>query len=359
MSPRRSPLVPFVLAALAIGGAIAWLHKPIKAADDPLAACPADAFLVAKVDMTQLRATPLGEIADQVLRNLVPLPSVRAEASPCDTSKVDSLAIVVPEGDERSDIGLAMKLRMSTTELARCASSLSASSSSSSSRESSKQERQGAFTLFASGEPRADTLAASDNGLVLLGARAWALSMADAASGRAPGATKSPPHADVLRALGARTLLVSVALPKATRARIRKEMVGDRESSAADRTAMEGVLGVEAVGAAVDVLPKTAETELVAELRCDSVSSCAAVNDLVSRKKKAWTENPIVRLLGLGQAADALTISLQGSRLEIRTRLRTEDLRNALERVLAWRKFTPNRSPAPSPALPDAGPDGG
>lgn len=346
---RRSPLVPFVLASLAIGGAIAWLHEPLKAAEDPLGACPADAFLVAKVDMAKLRATPLGEIADQVLRGLVPLSAARARADtaasagPCDTKKVDTLALVVPEGEERSDIGLAMKLRASSADLARCASSLGDGKALDASAESSTQkpERHGAFTLFASGEPRADTLAASDNGLVLLGARAWTLAMAEAASGRKPAATKSPPHADVLKALGSRALLVSVALPKATRARIRREMAGDRADaleSPADKNAMEGVLGVEAVGAAVDVDAKTSETELIAELRCDTVSSCAAVNDLVTRKKKAWSENPVVRLLGVGPAADALTISLQGQRLELRTRLATDDLRGALERILAWRR---------------------
>ncbi len=345
---RRSPLVPFVLASLAIGGAIAWLHKPLEAAEDPLGACPADAFLVAKVDMAKLRATPLGEIADQVLRGLVPLPAAAradtvASAGPCDTKKVDTLALVVPEGEERSDIGLAMKLRASSAELARCASSLGDVRALDASAKSSPQkpERHGAFTLFASGEPRADTLAASDNGLVLLGARAWTLAMAEAASGRKPAATKSPPHADVLKALGSRALLVSVALPKATRARIRREMAGDRADSLespGDKTAMEGVLGVEAVGAAIDVDAKTSETELIAELRCDTVGSCAAVNDLVTRKKKAWSENPIVRLLGVGRAADALTISLQGQRLEVRTRLATDDLRGALERILAWRR---------------------
>jgi hypothetical protein len=127
----------------------------------------------------------------------------------------------------------------------------------------------------------------------------------------------------------------------------------EAELEGTERGAMEGVLGVEAVGASIDV---RAETEVVAELQCDSPGSCAAVNDLVARKQRDWAANPLIRILGLGQAADALSLSLNGSRLELRTRLATEDLRSALARALAWRKSRaadePARAAVPAPATP-------
>lgn len=358
MTPRRSsPVVPVLLAAALVGGAIAWLHRPPKAAEDPLGACPADSFLVARVDVAALRATPLGDFVDQALHGLVPIPQEAEKA--CDAvAHLDSLAVVVPEGDERSDIGVALKLRLGKDELARCADVLVKTNAEARGSTSAAPEREGAFSLFASGEPHADTLGAADNGLVVLADRAWATAMARAGSGRAPAAASSPPHDAILRALGKRALVVSIALPKSTRARIRREM--ETELGEGERKAMEGVLGVEAAGAALDV---HADTELAFELRCDTTASCAAVNDLLARKRKQWSESPIVRLLGIGQAADALTLTHRGTKLSISTHLDTNALRSAIERALAFRasRAAP-RTPTPptAPVAPsDAGAEGG
>lgn len=353
---RSSPLVPMLLAAAVVGGAIAWLHRPARATDDPLGACPANAFLVAKVDITALRATPVADLVEQALRGLVPLPHDPQGA--CDAlGHLESLALVVPEGDERSDLGVALKLGLTKDQLARCAEVVQRNAAERGVTPAPAPQRQGAFTSFATGEPRADTLAAAENGLVLLGSADWTANMAQAGSGRAPSAGTTPPHASMLQRLGAHAIVASIVLPKATRARIRREMEGELGDS--ERAAMQGVLGVEAVGAALDL---RAETSLAFELRCDTAASCGAVNDLLTRKRKQWSASPIVRLLGIGPAADALTIKHESARLSIATHLDTTAVRDALERALAFRSsraqpHAPN-VPEPTPAAPaDGGAD--
>lgn len=347
-SPRPSPLVPIAVAAALVGGAIAWLHRPPRVADDPLAACPAGAFLVAKLDVVKLRASPLAPLAEQALSGLVP-----EAARACDlASHLDAVVLTVPEGDERSDLGFALKLRMTPSELASCARAAAG--------EGATPERKGGFAFVPAKLGHADTLAAADNGLVLVGERTWVEAMAAAASGRAPSAVSAAPHDAALRALGGRALAVSVALPKATRARIRREM--ESELTESDRKPMEGVLGVEGAGAALDLRAEDADVAVV--LRCATGDACGSVKALVEKKKQAWTASPIVRLLGLGAAASSLTVVQSGPRLEATAHLATSDLRSALETALAFRKpRKPSPAPVPTaaaavtPAL--APPDGG
>lgn len=338
-------LLPVLLAAMTVGAAIWFFRRPVSVSDEPLASAPAKSFLVAKVDVAALRTSPLGELVDQVLRGLIPLP--REAQRDCDIGgKLDSLAIVVPEGEDRSDLGVAMKARLTPDEQVRCAKALEQivrSTSGGSGTGAGKPEASGPFSVIPTGDARADTLMVAPNGLVLLAPRAWASTMASTAMGRSPGALQALPHGDVLRSLGARHLVISVALPRATRERIRREM--ERELKPEDRRAMEGVLGVETLAAGLDV---GAETDLAADLRCETTTSCSAVHELLTRKRKTWSENPILRLLGLGRALDAstLTLSPEGRRLEVRVRMATEDLRSALERgLVAWRKREKNAPP--------------
>lgn len=340
----RSNLGPVIAALVLVGGAIFLMHRPKAAPDDPLQACPAQSFLVAKVDAAALRATPLGTMGTSLLAGLLPLsPAVR---SGCELdNKVDTIALTVPEGEDRSDLGVALKLRMTSEELGRCRTVVMNEGAERDGSNAATSGR-GAFTFFGTGDARANTLAAAENGLALLGDREWVASMADAASGTTKSAVSAPPHSEILRGLGARSIVVSVALPKATRARIRQEM--ESEVSSGSNGAMAGVLGVEAIGLALDIRD---QTELTADLFCDSSSSCAAVNELIERKRATWSQNPILRLLGVGSAVDALGIKLAGRKLEVSTRLPTSDLASAITQALAFRK-----SRAAPAALPLANP---
>lgn len=343
-SERSSPLVPIALAAALVGGAIVWLHRPPRVSDDPLAACPAGAFLAAKIDVAKIRATPLAPLAEQALAGLVP-----EAARACDLpGRLESAAIVVPEGDERSDLGFALKLRMTPDELAKCARAAAG--------DGVPTETRGGFAFVAAKLGHADTLAAAENGLVLVGERAWVEAMAAAASGRAPSVVSSPPHDATLRGLGARTVSVSISLPKATRARIRREM--ETEIATGGRRPMEGVLGVEAAGAGVDVRAD-ADTDATVVLRCDTKDACTSVKSLVESKKAGWSSSVAVRFLGLAAAAESIAVTQTGTRVVATARLPTSDLKSALERALAFRRSRsepePMRPPAPVEVVRDAG----
>lgn len=372
MSRRNSPLVPIAFALALVGGLIFVLRRPsgwlMRGPSEPLSACPAGAFLVARADVAALRKTALGDSVDPMVRALVPFPRA-ASAGECaidPASRVESVALVVPEGEDRHDLGLAVKLRLEREELERCGKALSESSAS------KKPETRGSFSLFASGDARADTLAITQSGLAILAGREWANAMVDAADGKRPAATTAPPHSDLLAAATPKTspdggqttraIVMSVALPAATRQRVRREIEAELAPGSDDRVAMEGVLGVEAVAAAIDV---ATDTEIALELRCDAAPSCAKVHQLLERKRKSWGQNPVLRLLGVGGAVDSLTVSAQGARLSAKTRLPTLELRAALERGLAWRGFASSASAlggssrpskTPEPAITDASP---
>jgi hypothetical protein len=352
MPRKRSPLVPIVLAAIAVGGAIVWLRRPQVVTDEPLAACPARAFLVARADVAALRGTALGDSVEPLLRALVPFPRTVADACGFEpVTRVESLALVVPEREDQSDIGIALKLRTTADELSHCAQGLGNSAPK-------PAEMRGAFTLFATGDGRADALAAAPNGLTILAPRAWATAMVDTANGGSPSATAAPPHAELLRAAARadghpRSVVVSIALPTATRVRLRQEL--EREGDAGTKETadtMAGVLGVEAVAAAIDVSEKT---ELALELRCETERACNSVKELLERKQRAWSENTIVQILGLGRAAAGMSIALTPRRIALKTSIDTPELRGALERILSWRRAS--RAPKPALAAPSGNDD--
>lgn len=285
-----------------------------------------------------------------IMRAAVPFPKA-ALSSECNVdpaTRVQNLALVVPEADNRNELGLALQLRLEASELERCARAIGAASGG------TKPRTEGAFTVFATGDLRADTLAVAENGLAILAPNAWALSMTEAANGRAPSAERAPPHGDLLAAVkkgdgGApRTVIASVALPRATRERLRRELESELPSDSVERKSMEGVLGVEAAAAALDV---ATDTDLRIELRCESTASCDAVRALVERKRKSWLDNPVLRLLGVAPALESLTFSSSSGRLSAHARLSTIALQSAIEKALLFRASAARERPKA-----DAGP---
>lgn len=342
----RSPAWPITLATVLVLGLIVLMRRsPTPMGDDPLLACPSSSFLIARVDLAALRKSALGEAVDPLLRALLPVPKAM-EGCALEPAWVQSLALAVPSGDDRTDLGLALRVVASRNELERCQAALTRHASTA---KDAGSERYHGFELMNVGDARADTLGAAPNGLVLLAPRPWARTMAEAVSAPQLSAATAGPH-HVPRALTGGpppTLFVSVVLSAATRERVRAELAreeGGRAPEAGGRKAEardEGrtMASVLAVGSASLSLVVAEETDAELRLFCDTANACADVGRLWDKKRGVWSQSPVVKLLGLGPLVDGLTATEAGQTLLIRARIPTLSLKSAVERALAFRRM--------------------
>jgi hypothetical protein len=117
------------------------------------------------------------------------------------------------------------------------------------------------------------------------------------------------------------------------RDRIGHEMGAEADGGKASAT-MEGVLGVSEAAVGVHAGRAHEETRVVAQLRCESESACAAVAKVVLHARLGWSGNLGYRLLGLGALIDGLDVRQQGSTLIVKTSAPVDDLAKTVDRAL-------------------------
>jgi hypothetical protein len=356
---------------------------------DVLAAAPADAWLIATLDVAAARPLlqpwleSLGGLAGAT--RVAGLGSLSSACGFEPLEHVRQVMLALPEqGDrrQRGDFGFAVATdaALGADELAACARKVIAARGGTPTTAtrggfqvvSDDAASQGAAaargtpaapgTVDAQGSQGAQ-LAYRKGAPFLVGRGPWLDAMIDAADGRAPGA--APEHA-ALRAMllagaGARAagpraqpaLQVTALLPKSLRDRLRAEVAGD--AGPVPGRAFLGVLGVDEVAVAVlpeagagGVTTRTTLTTVAVDLRCESGAACDEVQNLVERARLAWSGDFAVRQSGLGPLIDSLTIEARvpdGRALAIRARAPTADLAVAMGRLLD--RVSPPPAPGP------------
>jgi hypothetical protein len=156
--------------------------------------------------------------------------------------------------------------------------------------------------------------------------------------------------------------MATVVLPSPMRERIKKEMGAEiRAGSGEEKSVSAGILGVESVGLAVLAGEPDGETSVIVEVVCEAKAACAAVAELVEKKRAEWTRDFSIRLLGVGALLDQVVVENRGESLRISTRAPSSEAAKWLGRVLELQgirhpiagQLDSGAAPVRSPPQPD------
>lgn len=365
------------LAALGIGGAaLAFVlfgglgALGSKGSSDPYDAMPKASFLVATVDLDELRRSPVYEVAfgkenkdakaSDPLRSALGMESLADACGFDPLARVQKLAVSLPEEGERGEFGLAARVDVTREELEKCTKAISEKRGSG---DGAKTEamRVGSFAVVEAGSSKS-RLGYGSGGLLVVGKGSWFDAMISAADRKGAGARDSQDHTALRNALTSRdgwrkpTLIVTALLPKSVRERLKGEMGAEVGAADPSSASMGGVLGVSAIGLAINAGGQGRATEAAVELVCDSGSACEAVEKLVLKKRLEWSKELTLRMVGLGPLIDSVDVKRDGSKLRATAASDTSTLAGTLERILKLRgqKKQPPLPPIPrDPPPPD------
>jgi hypothetical protein len=349
VSPRRQYLLFFALV-LSVIAAVAFLGRSPRA-PHLLDTVPRDAWLVATLDVTALRASPFARplLGGGDSPALPGLDSLAAHCGFDPMGRLHELVVTSPESGERGDFGVAFTGDFTRDELARCAERVIRARGGSPATSS----RGGFTTVEDTSDAMHARLAYREGGPFLVGRGAWLDAMIDATEDRA-GRLRSD-HSDLRAALagedGARqAFVVTALLPASVRHSLTAEL-GPPVGDGGGARGATGVLAVTAAGLAVRLDGPGAQagqatTELTAEMRCESSSACADVKELVERERLAYSRDRTVRLLGLGLLVGSLTLQAHGAALAARASAPSDELARGVERIVDFTIRAPSL-PAP------------
>jgi hypothetical protein len=348
LTTRRRNLAILAVVVLIAAGLAVWLRPRERADSGALGAVPRDAFLVITFDVAALRASPLLE---PLTGGAAGFPGVERIQRACGwdpLARVKEIAVAVPEGGESGEFGVAATGDLGRDEFVACAEKVI--------RERGGQARvstRGSFTLVddaGATAPDSPKLAFKEGGPYLVGRGKWLDAMMAAAEGAQPALATNAAHASLRKSLAStsppRVAVATAVLPSSVRERVRGEM-GLEVDGGEDNPAMAGVLAVTTAGLALSTGPAGGDTELAAELRCETTQACDEVKKLVERKRLDLSKDFGARLVGLGPLIDSLTVEAKGTTLIATARAPTTDLARAVSKVLHLRS-APKRPPASS-----------
>ncbi|MBX3205392.1 MAG: hypothetical protein KF764_10005 [Labilithrix sp.] len=359
---------------LGVGGAVAAFflfggaqHR--SATGDPIDAVPRDSFLVATVNLAELRRSPLYEVLlgkDSPARGPkadVPVFGARALgigklADACGfdpLSRVERLAVAVPEEGDKGELGVAARVTVTRAELSTCTENLAG-------RRGGKvaTKEVGDFVVVEDSagaeEAARPRLAYGHGGLLVVGRGAWFDAMLAAADGKKPGTRDAAAHVAMRSSLTSRdgwrspTVLISALLPRSLRDRLKNEMGaelpgGDEHaeaSSGGSHGVMAGVLGVSGVGLALRAGGSGGSIDAAVELVCDSEEGCAAVEKLILKKRLDWSKELMLRMVGLGPLLDSIEVRRDHARIRVTAGASADALASTIDRVL---RLTARSSP--------------
>lgn len=338
-NPIAIALVMCLALAVMIG--LTWKGQG-GARGGPLTAVPKGSFLVARVDVPALRASPLfsallgGPDAAQQL-------GLEELARGCGfdpLSRVKELVVALPEGESRGTFGVAAQVTVSESELGTCAERIAEARGG-----QTAPKTLGSFHVLEAQKGSHPGLAFREGGLLLVAEGAWLASMIEAADGPAQAAAGGELHAQLAGAitsaprLESPALLVTAVLPRALRERLRSELDQELAQAAGGdapdtpQAIMTAVLSVGGAGLGV-ALGGDGQVTARAELSCEDAAAVGVLSRLLERKRFALSKELWVRFIGLGAAVDSVTIEPHGAALAVGLRASADDLGRGVARLL-------------------------
>lgn len=351
-SPRPSQNVRVIVLGLVGAVAAFFLFGGARgggAAAEPLDAIPRESFLVATLNLAELRQSPLyavllgdgrgGKTEGALLNPRAIGIGKLADACGFDPlGRVERLALALPEEGDRGEFGVAARVTVTRDELSRCSENLAG-------QRGGKVDTKevGSFAVIEDAEAAQEAarprLAYGHGGLLVAGRGTWFDAMLSAADGKRAGAREAPGHAAIRSSLTRPdgwqfpTVLVSALLPRTLRERLKGEM-GAEASAAGGKDVMAGVLGVSSVGLAVKAGTQSIDAAL--ELFCDTEDACAAVEKLILKKRLDWSKELMLRMVGLGPLLDSTEVKRDGLKIRVTAGAPATALATTLDRVLRF-----------------------
>jgi hypothetical protein len=377
---QRSPSNKFRVALMGVGGACAalavfgWWETTSRAATgDPFDAVPKSSFIAATIDFAELRRSPLYDVVfgkeaaqGEPMRRALGTSGLAHACGFDPLERVQRFAVSVPEEGVRGELGVVAKVEVSREELELCTRSLAGERGG-----KAETRKVGSFTVLegsSGGSGSRSRLAYGHGGLLVVGKGTWFDAMLGAADHAQPGLRDAPEHAGLRASLTSRegfkkpTVVATAILPRSLRERLKGEMGAEVGAHDPSSSTMAGVLGVSAVGIALQVGGPGKNVDASVELVCDGERGCEAVEKLVQKKRKEWSSDLALRMVGLGSLLDSLEVKREGPRLRATASASSEALAATLDRVLKLRarQAAADGFPSPAPArLPLAEPDTG
>lgn len=342
------------------------------ASANPLDAAPRDSFLVATANLDELRRSPLYEVllgkdpgaappgaAPPIINPRALGMGKLIDACGFDPlSRVQTLAVAVPEEGDKGELGVAARVDVTGDELSRCASALA-------DKRGGKVETKevGSFTVVedpTGGTAARPRLAYGSGGLLVVGRGAWFDAMLAASDHKAPGAREAPAHVAMRNGLTDRdgwhapTLVATAILPRSIRDRIKAEMGAEVGSKDNSQNIMGGVLAVSAVGVALKAGASGQRLDVTADLVCDKeaggdgAEACGLVEKLILKKRLEWSKELTLRMVGLGPLLDSIEVKRDGARLRVTAGAPADALANAIDRVLRFQARQQGEDARPS-----------
>ena len=316
------------------------------AAAEPEAAVPKGSFLVATANLAELRRSPIHQVlfsdrpeTSLIDRKTLGLTKLSSACGFDPLTRVETLAIAVPEDGDKGDLGVAAKVTVTSDELEKCTAG-----------NASTAKSEHGFGVVESGGAK---LAYGHGGLLVAGKGHWLDLMLATADNGSPSYRESEAHTTIrthLKTLEATpTIMVSALLPKSLRDRIRSEMAGEAPNDPA-QAMMAGVLGVSGVGAAVRAGASGGTIALAGAFICDSEDACASIEKLVQKKRFEWSKELMLRMVGLGPLLDSITVKREGKRLSVTAAAPADQLSSVIDRVLRLRAQRMQRDDGPAVA---------
>jgi len=356
-----NPLALAVLFAAAFGVIVVltWKLGARGAVDEgPESALPKESFLVAKIDVPELRASPLytAVVGQEGTAGTLGLDELSRGCGFDPLARVDDMWVTLPEGEQRGTFGLAAHVRVTESELATCAERIASARS-----QKTAPKVVGSFhVLEASGSGAfAPGIGFREGGLLVVAAGSWLTAMLEAAEGKHPRALVGDAHGEMLASLRAEngmtkpTAIASVVLPSSVRERLRAEMAREVSGASGEDSAESVMAAVLSVGVAGVALVARAGEELAvrAELRADTPEHASVLTRLVERKRFALSKEIGLRLFGFGPILDSLTVTAEGPRVRIGAHAPIDDLSRGIARALDYGRRKSAQEPEKPPAL--------
>jgi hypothetical protein len=337
-------------AAFCLFGGLAGIGKT--GPSDPFDAIPKTSFIAATLDFAELRRSPIYEVvfgkeaaaADPMRRAL----GVTALADACGfdpTTRVQRVAVSVPEDGDRGEFGVAARVEVSRDELEACTRSLAAKRGG-----HAETHDVGTFVVLedsstsdGAGSAARPRLAYGRGGLLVVGKGTWFDAMLGAADRTKPGLREAPAHVALRSSLTshdgfrAPTLLATAILPRSLRDRLKGEMNAEAAPRDGSNAIMAGVLGVSAVGVAIHAGGRGQNVDASVELVCDDAPACEAVEKLAQKKRAEWSRDLALRMVGFGPLLDSFEVKREGPRLLATASASADTLASTIERVLKLR----------------------
>jgi hypothetical protein len=345
-------LVGIVIAFGVFGG---FSKKSKGATPTLLDALPKDSFLAGTVDLEGLRRSGLGNVlfgssaaTSEPLKRAIGVTGLTEACGFDPIARLKGFGVAIPQADtpDNGEFGVAFEVDLSGAELERCAKATVAQKGGAAST-----HKQGRFAVLETPSSTGARFAYGEGGLLVVSQGTWFEAMLSAANRTAPSLRDATLHTALRSSLAAHgharpLVMVTAVLPPSMRERMRSEFREETAGNDAANVAMNGVLGVEAVGIAVSAVDVQKEVHASAELTCEDDKSCAAVTAFIEKKRRDFKSNLTLRVLQLGPILDAIEVQTEHTHLRISVVVSNEKVHSAIETATHFWRTSP-RPPAP------------